>query len=353
MLADQLEDSIRSCGWRIEAPLGTEAELAAGLHAGRRTIRQAGRILSARGAIQVRRGKVGGFFVSQVDRETATSGLTAALGAIPDLPRRIWEARQCLDPILKGRNGCAHSLLRNWLDVLTRGGSDRPVEAAPTAVRAQRLAHAIVHDFTVNIPGQESVAIGSLWSLAERYSSGLPVVVEAVRLLEDDGIVSSRRGRTGGIVLLSGGGVAPLRLVNVYLGSNGATIEECRELVCAINLAMLDLTHGSEDAVAREAVDRALQGMEHAATPTEVGVAWYLLQRSLCDLADNPILHLLVRSLSAHLVLRRLSQADLTAHQARDLMHFSRRIVADVRQRKALGGHEAHLRCQQVLEQCW
>ena len=71
-LAGQLEQDIRTGGWREGHLIGGEAELTARFGVGVAAVREASRILEARGLARVRRGPGGGLFVTAPDRGLVT-----------------------------------------------------------------------------------------------------------------------------------------------------------------------------------------------------------------------------------------------------------------------------------------
>ena len=71
-VAGQIERDIRSKGWREGYLIGAEADLTARFGVGVAAIREASRILEARGLARVRRGPGGGLFVTAPERALVT-----------------------------------------------------------------------------------------------------------------------------------------------------------------------------------------------------------------------------------------------------------------------------------------
>jgi DNA-binding FadR family transcriptional regulator len=71
-IARQIEQDIRREGWREGHLIGSEAELIARFEVGVAAVREASRILEARGLARVRRGPGGGLFVTAPDRALVT-----------------------------------------------------------------------------------------------------------------------------------------------------------------------------------------------------------------------------------------------------------------------------------------
>jgi DNA-binding FadR family transcriptional regulator len=71
-IAGKIERDIRREGWREGHLIGSEAELTAQFEAGVAAVREASRILEARGLARVRRGPGGGLFVTAPERALVT-----------------------------------------------------------------------------------------------------------------------------------------------------------------------------------------------------------------------------------------------------------------------------------------
>lgn len=71
-MAQRLEQEIRAMGWPVGFALGSESELTERFGVGVAAIREASRILTARGIARSRRGPGGGMFVIAPDRQMVT-----------------------------------------------------------------------------------------------------------------------------------------------------------------------------------------------------------------------------------------------------------------------------------------
>lgn len=353
-IADALEDSIRDSGWVSGEFIGTETALAGTFEVGRRSIRQAGRILSARGTIEVRRGNAGGFLVSSVDQDAALSSLSAALGDISDIQSLANEACAMLPSDLLASQGPGASLARTWLQGLsTSAGRSVQAPKPKNDTRAQRIAHLIARECGPSGEDSPDIRIGSLDDLCERFSCGLPIMIQAIRILEDHGLATSRRGRAGGILLHAGGSSLAMRIVGAYLASHHANVEESDQLVRATTASAIELAHARISDQMTSRLDEHLARMEGCTNPTDLGLHWYLLQRTLCDTGSNPVLHLLARCFAGHVILNRARAADLSESQARTLMDASRTIVANIKCGTPGTSRDAHFRCQGAMMRSW
>jgi DNA-binding FadR family transcriptional regulator len=192
-----------------------------------------------------------------------------------------------------------------------------------------------------------------LEAMSERYEVGEAVIIQAMRLLEDCGVLQLRKGRLGGIDLTAERSCAHAILTaNAFFATHSVTAADCDQLVRMLNIAIIERAARCES-VSLDPVEEAFSAMRHADDATDVGMQWFALQRALSDRGGNASLHLLVRCLAAYVVRVRTSRASLDDAQARTLVTSSERIVANLRRGSTAGSAEAHLACQEALGASW
>ena len=139
-------------------------------------------------------------------------------------------------------------------------------------------------------------------AMSERYEVSVALIVQAVRLLEDCGVLQLRKGRLGGIDLTGERNSAQAILAaNAYFTTHSVSVADCDSLVRTSNIAIIERAAQCES-VSLDSVEQALSAMRHADEPTAVGMQWYALQCVLSDRAGNAPLHLLVKCLAAYVV---------------------------------------------------
>lgn len=79
---------------------------------------------------------------------------------------------------------------------------------------ARRMAHEILHRCS---PGHR---LGSEWDLCERYNVSRATLRQAIRQLQDSGLVECRRGRGNGMVVRDPRGTGAIRLAVAFLISH-------------------------------------------------------------------------------------------------------------------------------------
>jgi DNA-binding FadR family transcriptional regulator len=102
-IADQLERDIRSEGWREGHLIGAEGVLTTRFGAGVAAVREAARILEARGLARSRRGPGGGLFVTAPDRGLVTDAARRHLERMGVERAELFEVWQALEQVAVGK----------------------------------------------------------------------------------------------------------------------------------------------------------------------------------------------------------------------------------------------------------
>jgi DNA-binding FadR family transcriptional regulator len=254
---------------------------------------------------------------------------------------------------LSQQSGVAARFALAALHRMSEGGA-----RSPSSVSGCRLAETIAARIEGDLALWVSRADGRrrsgvLEAMSEHYEVSLPLIIQAVRLLEDCGVLQLRRGRMGGINLtMERRSAHAILAVNAYFATHSVTTAECDFLVRMLNIALIERASRCES-VSLDAIDAAYSAMVQTNDATDVGMQWFALQRALSDRADNAPLHLLVRCMAAYVVRNRTSRSDLDDTQARTLVGSSERIVANLRRGSTAGSAEAHIACQEALCASW
>ncbi len=353
LTAMHVEDSIHKQGWPEGAVCGPEEAIASNFGVGVRLMRQAFRILEARGACRQRRGRGGGLVVLRPSPLATATALADHLRWTGATLEHIWDARAFFEPLAAasaardrgpGRNDDpVLALVLACLDEFPGGRieTDWPTGASPedaagaaaAALRARRERHerlspdardgALAPDALSQLAQdsnnlaaavaarigrsityqacQAQVRLGSLWDLADTHGVSLSVMIAAVRILEDAGVVVCQKGRAGGVRLRTPNGDTLVSLVHGYLAASRATEAQCVSVCHKLNLQ-------ATERAATTRTDRLLVELEGiyrqmtAAQGFGVMEAWYLLQRCLHEAGGNPALHVITRCLAGYSV---------------------------------------------------
>ena len=231
-----VEDSLRRTGWPEGAVCESEDAMAAKFGVGVRVMRQALRILEARGACRLQRGRSGGLVVLRPDLDRAASALANGLVWSGASMAEVEDAREVIEPMtalaLVGRSpaddaaalialeahnpglALAHACLQRLPGIFATAtgvkaatpSDDRPVHGAtaPETPPRHNLAEIVAHRIGQGITHERLRAqerLGSLWDLAGQHGVSLAVATDAIRILEDADLVTCVKGRSGGVTL--------------------------------------------------------------------------------------------------------------------------------------------------------
>lgn len=182
-----------------------------------------------------------------------------------------------------------------------RPSSGPAVCAAPRApLAAETLAAAIARQLAAEIDagGEAGARLGSEWDLCERFNVSRLTLRQAIRLLQDSGLVECRRGRGNGLLVRDRRSAGAIRLMLAYLIGEKMDPMAAGALLFRLNCFMPALAVARSDAGQRGRLEAALSRVE-ACDPFD---RYDLLGLVHCvsELADSPIIDLISRCLAAY-----------------------------------------------------
>jgi DNA-binding FadR family transcriptional regulator len=303
-LARRIEDDIAGLGLTPGASLGSLRELAERYRAGRSVVREAVGILEQRGLGRLRPGPCGGFILARPSPAAIgaaladhflASGITAqqasdareamallAPGHASDLVAPLLVA--CLDRVESGINGDAA-----LADSLVR-------EPAQGGTRAVAIARLIATE--IQRGRSAGTRLGSEWDLCERFNVSRLTLRQAIRLLQDSGLVECRRGRGNGLVIRDRRATGSIRLMLAYLIGERLDPLAAGTLLFQLNACVPALAVARADEAQLAQLDAALSPLEGDAS---FGRCELLeLVHCVARLADSPVIDLFSRCLAAY-----------------------------------------------------
>jgi DNA-binding FadR family transcriptional regulator len=224
-LARRIEDDIAGLGVIPGASLGSLRELAARYDAGRSVLREALGILERRGFGRLRPGPCGGFILARPRAETIGAALAEHFLARGVTTDQVCDAREALEFMRQAGTGdavaplltqCLHRLDETLRE--RQAGAALPIAAeAPrrTATRAVTIARTLAEE--IQQTRAAGTRLGSEWELCERFQVSRLTVRQAIRLLQDSGLVECQRGRGNGLIIHDRRTTGCIRLVLAYL----------------------------------------------------------------------------------------------------------------------------------------
>lgn len=304
-LARRIEDDIASLNPVTGEALGSLRDLSVRYGAGRSLVREAVGLLERRGLGRMRPGPCGGLILTRpqpdrVGREIAAHLRAAGLGA-----SQLGDAREVLallashhpadDPLLR--------LLACCLEDLDPGISN----AAATASEAPRVAPAgatlpasIARQLAAEIYGPVSVGtrLGSEWELCERFNVSRLTLRQAIRLLQDRGLVESRRGRGNGLIVRNRCAAGIIRLMLAYLIAGRMDPVNVGTMLFQLNAFTPALAVSRSNAAQRHELEAALANVEAGESFGRYDLLG--LVHCVSRLADSPVIDLFSRCLAAY-----------------------------------------------------
>ncbi len=274
---------------------GPERDLAGAYGASPKAVRQALRILESRFLGTVRRGVHGGLALRVPTIDESAELMAIYLSTIGADHQDVVRAGELLREEIarrppEGRN-FALRILSSLADTLAR--TDRHLPAGG-ATRALAIARRIASDLQANA-ASGALRLGTLVDLEEKHSSGRPVVLQAIRILEELEMVEMVPGRGGGIALRKPSPGAVVRALYPHFVLQGLTMDASRDIIWSINLATATYAarHRSQDHVDSLVTARG----RLMAGDFEMGdhSGQVLIWRMLGDVAGSQVLHMLAR----------------------------------------------------------
>jgi DNA-binding FadR family transcriptional regulator len=160
------------------------------------------------------------------------------------------------------------------------------------ATIARELAMQIARD------GRAGMRLGSEWALCERFNVSRLTLRQAVRLLQDNGLVECRRGRGNGLVVRDRPAAGGIRLMMAYLIANRMDPNAAGTLLFQLNSFVPALAVSRADAAGRRQLAAALERLETCDSFERYDLLG--LVHCVSRLAQSPLIDLFSRCLAAY-----------------------------------------------------
>jgi DNA-binding FadR family transcriptional regulator len=224
-LARRIENDIVGLVLAPGTSLGSLRELSERYHAGRSAMREAVGLLERRGLGRLRPGPCGGFILERPRPETVAVALTDHFIASGSATGHVLDAREALSLLSASRAAdTVRPVLLNCLDRLEaalRGGTppnslqEALVARGAASTRAVAIARTLAAEILTTLVA--GTRLGTEWDLCERFEVSRLTLRQAIRLLQDSGLVECRRGRGNGLVIRDRRATGSMRLLLAFL----------------------------------------------------------------------------------------------------------------------------------------
>lgn len=364
-LACLMEEDFIEESWPIGKGYGSEREIAKKYCVGRLVAREAIRILQRRGEIHMRSGPGGGVILTAPSQDLVMQEVGNYLAAIGVTPAHLLEARHAVESVMlklemggRGNNGAAKLACLCVEELVRRLGrfnaQTAPADKEPAGVttRAGQLAREIAAEI-FHKKMLQGERLGTETELAERCGVGRSVMRQAIRLLEDCGIVSQERGRGRGLTVRKPRAGTTARQLCAYMSANGVTMMQGYDVykLLHLELAVLATRKLSEQDDARLA---HVADELHDWNGSLECLAVMDIEREVTKGARNPILDLLFRTLQAFGVWKRLPRSAFPLEELQNFKAKALAVIAAVRRRDSRAAVEAQCVKGEFLEaQLW
>ena len=297
LIAWTLEDAALRSGWQAGSCLGTERELLEQFGVGRDTLREAVRVVEARGSMQMQRGCAGGLRLLSPRIEDVASALAAYLHACNYTKAELQEAAAAAGPVFTalGDKELVVCLYRQTIEMLSAGKTP----GVSGTNRAETIAARLIESH--GPPPENGIFLGDEARLSEELGCSRPALREALRILADLSILKVRRGRGGGFSLVQPSPDAIIRRVFGLIASQHLALAELVPSMWAQHLIQLRLAIRQlrllDDRTRALRCDNLAALLDQGSEPAR----WFTLQRELGRIANNQFTGVLIDSFAYYL----------------------------------------------------
>jgi len=179
-------------------------------------------------------------------------------------------------------------------------GSSQGCRAGQTPPPAGRLSSTIARQLAADIAQRKTAGarLGSEWDLCERFNVSRLTLRQAIRLLEDSGLVECRRGRGNGLIVRDRRTAGSIRLLLAYLIGEKVDPMAAGTILFQLNCFVPALAVARADTRGRAELQVALSRVESSDPFDRYDLLG--LVHCVSRLAESPIIDLFSRCLVAY-----------------------------------------------------
>lgn len=253
-------------------------------------------------------------------------------------------ARRAVQHILVGREFLSTKQLERTLGIADAIGPD-----AGGANLAPRLAR-MLYGRVVASGWSVGELLGSEAELIEECAVSRSVLREALRLLELNGVVRTKRGPGGGIFITAPTRTPVVESMAAFLDAGGVSARQLHDVRAVVEATTVSLAIRNLDAAGEERLRQVLA--DEASSPT-IGPVTHRLHEVVADLTGNRMLTLFLEVLTRLVELHTPPTAadlDITEEQAKaSVQRVHRRIAEAIIARDEAAAHRAMARHLEAL----
>ncbi len=295
-IAWAIEHEAVELGWVVGRIVGSERELIDRFGASRDVVREAIRLLEARGSVLVERGRNGGVWLAKPDIEWAAGALAMFLRASGYTDVQLDETLSIARP-LHEKMGSDHLLVQlqqRTFELLAMPDATNPRFKG----RGFRIATRLIQHYSP-IPA-DGIRLGSEGSLCERFSTSRPTFRQALRILDDLGTLEVQRGRGGGYLLKRPSSIGVVRQMFALLASRQQTLDDVLPMKWTLDIVKLRLAMRALQRLDSRTRAEHLQSLASILACPSEPYRWCLLQQAMSRIGRDPLVNTLLWCLVAY-----------------------------------------------------
>jgi DNA-binding FadR family transcriptional regulator len=343
-IAWQLEaDAVRQ-GWIVGRFVGSQSELMRLFGSSRESIREAVRILEARRSMSMQRGRKGGLRLAEPDLDWAAAAFVMCLRGLgfgePALRETIAVARPLIGALPQD-----HVVARLYRSTLDRLDTTTP-HLRQYRMRSIWIATHIIQRYAP-IPA-DGLALAHEEELCAQLCSSRATYRQALRILDDLGMLRLRRGRGGGYILKRPSPIGVVRQIFALLACKRQTIADLLPIKATLDILNLRL---AMRALARlEALERSVEcdALEISLSGAREPQRWCALQQAIGGVANNPLVGTLLWGVVAY-ALRVESFEGFCEGIDANLLQLQRALLQAMREGQASRAEHVYSRIQMLV----
>jgi DNA-binding FadR family transcriptional regulator len=295
-IAWALEHEAVEQGWVVGRFVGSERDLIDRFGVSRDVVREAIRLLEARGSMLIERGRNGGLWLAEPDLEWAAGALAMFLRASGYTDVQLDEMLSIARPLL------AEMCNDHLLVQLQQRTFGLLATTEPTNPRFKgrgfRIATRLIQHYSP-IP-TEGIRLGSEESLCERFSTSRPTFRQALRILDDLGTLEVQRGRGGGYLLKRPSSIGVVRQMFALLASRQQTLDDVLPMKWTLDVVKLCLAMRALQRLDSSTRAEHQHFLASILTYPSEPYRWSLLQQALGRIGRDPMVNTLLWCLVAY-----------------------------------------------------
>lgn len=308
LLARRIEDDIAVTGLVPGNAFGSLSELGGRYGVGRSLVRNALGILERRGLGRLRPGPHGGFILARPQVESLSLSLADHFLAMGVTPAQVQDAREAielltpsaatsiLEPLLRGCLQQVDEGLREQRSGLRFASTGTGTDGIAVGTRAAGIARTIAAE--IHHLHSVGARLGTEFELCERFHVGRLTVRQAIRLLQDCGLVECRRGRGNGLVINDSRTGGNIRLVLAHFIAGQLDPVQAGTLLIQVNAYIPALAVSRADLAQRARLESQLARLEAGDSFARFDLLGFV--RYVACLASSPIIDFFSRCLAAY-----------------------------------------------------